>query len=137
MFLLLNLSERDLINLSLFDEKTIYNTNFTGRNKDLLICIDKFLSKQSLKKENLRGIMVVVGSGGFTSTRISVVIANTFAYVLNIPVLAIDVKQSSRPQKLIPKLLKQPILQYITASYSAEPNITKSRSNKSISTTIT
>ena len=130
MFLLLNLSERDLINLSLFDEKTTCNTSFTGRNKDLLVCIDKFLTKQGLKKENLRGIMVVVGTGGFTSTRISVVIANTFAYILNIPVLAIDDKKANDPQKLITKLLKQPIKQYITASYSAEPNITKPNPKK-------
>jgi len=133
MYLLINLSSKDSIKLALFNEKSLIEQNFDGRNKDLLVCVDKILTEQKLVKEKLRGIMVVVGSGGFTSTRISVVVANTFAYVLNIPILAISLEQTNNVQKLIPKLLKQPVGQYITASYSGEPNITKSRLNKSFS----
>jgi tRNA A37 threonylcarbamoyladenosine modification protein TsaB len=34
--------------------------------------------------------MVVVGAGNFTNTRIACVVANTFAYDLQIPLLAIQ-----------------------------------------------
>lgn len=67
--------------------------------------------------------MVVVGAGGFTSTRVACVVANTFAYVLKIPLLAITAAEASDPQKLIPKLLKQKSGNYISAAYSGEANI--------------
>jgi tRNA A37 threonylcarbamoyladenosine modification protein TsaB len=67
--------------------------------------------------------MVVVGAGSFTSTRVACVVANTFAFVLQIPLLAISLKQAQNPQKLIPKLLKQKKGNYLSATYSGEPNI--------------
>ena len=69
--------------------------------------------------------MVVVGSGGFTSTRIACVVANTFAYVLQIPLLAIKREDADKAQSLIPKLLKQKPGHYLSATYSGEPNIGK------------
>ena len=67
--------------------------------------------------------MVVVGAGSFTSTRIACVVANTFAYVKQIPLLAISVEQVDEVQELVPELLKQKKGNYISATYSGEPNI--------------
>ncbi len=98
------------------------------------MCIDKLLRGRKfrfspLKKGGLggllAGIMVVVGAGSFTSTRLACVVANTFAYVLQIPLLAIKKDEINKIQKLIPKLLKQKKGHYISATYSGEANIGK------------
>lgn len=123
MILLIDLSKNDAIHLALFDKDSIEHKNYSGRNRELLASINSFFDEQKLKKEDLKGIMIVIGSGSFTNTRISAVVANTFGYVLNIPLLAITKEQIKNVQELISDLLKQPKGQYISASYSAEPNI--------------
>lgn len=123
MYLLLDLSVKDTIHLALFDESFIEHKKYSGMNRELLGCVEDFLNLQNVKKEEIAGIMVVVGAGSFTSTRIACVVANTFAYVLQIPLLAISADKIDKVQELIPELLKQPRGQYISATYSGEPNI--------------
>jgi len=123
MYLLIDLSIKDKIHLSLFDESDVNNFEHDGRNRELLSSIDAFFKSLKFDKKDLRGIMVVIGTGSFTNTRISVVVANSFAFLLGIPLLAIGVDQASVIQKLIPNLLAQPKGQYISATYSAPPNI--------------
>ena len=122
MYLLINTSEKDLINLSIFDKNFVEHKNYSGQNRELLSCINDLL-----KDNKPAGIMVVVGVGGFTSTRIATVVANTFGYVLQIPLLAVSLDEANDPQKLISKLLKQPVGQYISATYSGEANIGKKK----------
>jgi len=117
------MSQKDQIHLVLFDEENSIKKRYFGQNRELLLCIDSFLQENNLDKENLKGIMVVVGTGSFTSTRIACVVANTFAFVLNISLLAIKIKDVDKIQTLISKLLKQPKGHYISATYSGEPNI--------------
>ena len=69
--------------------------------------------------------MTVVGTGSFSSTRIATTLANSFAYNYQIPLLAIDKDQALSVQKLIPTLLEQTEGQYVSATYSGEPNINK------------
>ena len=123
MFLLIDMSEKDQIHLALFDAERIVEKKYTGQNRELLISIDNLLQENNFEKENIKGIMVVVGTGSFTSTRIACVVANTFAFVLQIHLLAISVDEVINIQNLIPKLLEQPKGQYISATYSGEPNI--------------
>ena len=123
MFLLINLSERNKIRLSLFDENANQQTEYDGRNRELLASIENFFIRQNFLKENLQGIMAVVGAGSFTNTRVSAVVANIFGFVLHIPLLAISTDQIEKAQSLISELLKQPKGQYVSATYSAPPNI--------------
>src|SRR3989338_5950478 len=124
MFLLINPSQKDEIHLFLFDEEKRVDKTFSGPNRELLFCIDKFLREQKLTKEDVAGIMVVVGAGSFTSTRIAAVVANAFAYVRHTPVLAISEEQVDNAQALIPELLAQPKGQYVSATYSGAPHVT-------------
>jgi len=124
-YLLIDMSEKSDIHLVLFDEEKKVEKNFEGQNRELLLCIDNFFIENNVVKENIKGIMVVVGVGTFTSTRIACVVANTFAFVLQIPLLAIGTDDIVKVQDLIPSLLKQPKGQYISATYSGEPNIGK------------
>lgn len=123
MYLLIDMSELDKIHLVLFDEKTKIEKSFEDRNRELLFCIDKILVENGLDKNSIQGIMVVVGAGSFTSTRIACVVANSFAYAMNISLLAISVKHIVNVEGMIPELLNQPKGQFISATYSGEPNI--------------
>lgn len=132
MFLLLDLSEKDKIHLALFDKKSVRQAQdkiehkyYSGRNREILTCIDKIVHSSKFSIQRLMGIMVVVGAGSFTSTRMACVVANSFAYVLQIPLLAIKLSEVENIQKLIPKLLKQKPGHYISATYSGEPNLGK------------
>ena len=125
MYLLIDTSEKNKIDLALFDDKVIEHKSYSGVNRELLGCIAPLLGKEG--PGEVDGVMVVVGAGSFTSTRVACVVANTFGYVLQTPLLAISAEQAQDPQKLISKLLKQPKGQYISASYSGEANIGKSK----------
>jgi len=123
MFLLLDPSNKDLIHLALFDEKATKWYECAGKNRELLQSVDSFFTEEGVAKESLQGIMVVVGAGSFTSTRIAAVIANVFGYVQGLPLLAITKEEANDTQALIPTLIQEPALQYISAAYSGEPNI--------------
>lgn len=125
MFLLIDNSDREKINLAWFDENELEHKTYPGRNTSLLLCIDKFLKTHKVAPEAIQGVVVVVGAGGFTSTRVAVVAANTFGYILQIPLLAITEDKIKKVQELIPILKKQTPGQYLSATYSAPPNITK------------
>ncbi len=127
MYLLIDPSVKDVVRLVLFDESNLKEGNIVASNREFLLAIEKFFSEENFSKENLSGVMVVVGVGGFTSTRIATTIANVFGYVLKIPLLAINQEESKEPQKLISKLREQPIGQYISAVYSGEANIGKKK----------
>ena len=124
MYLLIDTSEKDIIALTAFDKDFIEHKKYSGQNRELLACINDLI-----KEIKPAGIMVVVGVGGFTSTRIACVVANTFGYVLQIPLLAVTLEESKEPQKLIAKLLSQPVGQYISAIYSGEANIGKKKND--------
>jgi len=129
MYLLIDLSVKDDIHLSLFDKEKTSDQHYEGQNRELVFCVDELLKKNNLKKEKIKGIMTVVGAGGFTSTRIAVVVTNTLAHTLQIPTLAITKDDTQKIQELIPVLTKQDKSQYISASYSGEPNITTPKKN--------
>lgn len=123
------MSQFDQIHLAFFDEKNREDRMYEGRNRELLKCIDTMSSelRDMGYETSIDGIMVVVGSGSFTSTRIAVVVANTFAYARQIPLLAIAEDQIANAQDLIPELMKQTPGHYISATYSGEPNIGTSK----------
>ncbi|MFH1286147.1 MAG: hypothetical protein ABII02_00095 [Candidatus Magasanikbacteria bacterium] len=125
MYLLIDTSQKEAIHLALFDKNEIFVASVRAQNRELLESIDSFFVSKDFEKEHLKGIVVVVGEGGFTSTRIAVTVANTFGYALQISLLAISKEQSLDPQALIEQTQSQPVGQYISASYSGEPNITK------------
>ncbi len=122
MYLLLNLSEKNIIHLALFHSTALKEKRIEGANRELLFCMDAFLKETQCTTRDIQGMMVVVGAGGFTSTRVSVIVANTFAYIYQIPLLAIDIEQARDPQSLIDTLLWQPKGQYILAAYSGLPH---------------
>ena len=123
MYLLINTSQRDSVDLTFFDEGNSFDKHVDAKNRVLLLVIDEFLNEKKLNKEDVQGIAVVVGEGGFTSTRISVTVANTFAYANKIPVVTVDLKEAEDLEVLIEKIKNQDPGTYVSATYSGEPNI--------------
>lgn len=123
MYIMIDMSEKDIVGVALFDETSIKHKKEFTKNRDLLPVIEEFIEQEGVKKENIHGVMAVVGSGSFTSTRIGCVVANAFAYAMKIPVMTITKEESANPSVLIPKLLKQTRGVYVSAIYSGEPNI--------------
>ena len=124
-----DLSEKDLIQLALFDEAQWKDFSVAGRNRDLLAALDNFLQQEKLATADIRGIATVVGVGGFTSTRIACVLANAFAYARKIPVVAVSKEQGADQAFLLSFFSKKSAsakagqAAYISARYSGEPNI--------------
>lgn len=123
MYLLIDLSQNDIIHLQLFNEDNLIDFSEEGRNRKLLESIHKFLEDNNLETKDLNGVMTVVGEGSFTNTRISAVVSNAFGYALKIPIIAIKKNDIENVQELIGRLNEVPVGQYISAKYSAEPNI--------------
>jgi tRNA A37 threonylcarbamoyladenosine modification protein TsaB len=96
-------------------------------NQPLLFYFDKLLKITKQTKENLIGLAVLIGQGSFTSTRIATTLANVFGYVLHIPILGVpEIKLTDLKEKVA----KTKIGQYISATYSGEPNINLTKSKK-------
>lgn len=61
----------------------------------ILPMIDEILRKQSLKISDINSIEVNTGPGSFTGLRVGIAIANTLAFILNIPI------NGKKPGKLV------------------------------------
>ncbi|MBI2990139.1 MAG: hypothetical protein HYY51_03055 [Candidatus Magasanikbacteria bacterium] len=123
MYALFDLSKQDLVHVTLFDSKSVIDAREQGKNKDLLFVLDCMLRKNGLNTSDIQGIMVFLGSGSFTSTRISALVANAFSYVKKIPVMGIGEGQAQMLQDLIEELRLKSAGVYVSASYSGEPNV--------------
>ncbi len=132
-YLYLNTSkDKELDVFLILGKKTIDKIRLIGDFKvseQLLSLIDQILKKNKLKQHELRGIMTITGPGSFTSIRIAVVVANTLAYSLKIPIVGVINKQGlTNNEKLIKlglnKMSKLKVLKYISPFYNRQPNIT-------------
>lgn len=88
--------------------------------KCLLACLDKLLNETNKKLSDIRGIVVLLGKGKFTATRIAVTVANTLAYSLKIPIIGAKELDWGRLYKKI-KTAKRGL--YVSAKYSAKANV--------------
>ncbi len=56
-------------------------------SRQILSFIEESLEKTDLKYQDLTGIVIFRGEGGYTSLRIGVTVANSLAFGLNIPIV--------------------------------------------------
>lgn len=135
MMLIINTAPKDYFEIILARKKTDYKSlkvkgSFNQAEK-VLPTIDKLLTKQEIKKENLRGIGVVVGPGGFTSVRIGVAVANGLGYGLSLPIAGIKADEFSDNRQLVEKvfdyLKNNTKKNLVEPLYDREPNITPAK----------
>jgi tRNA A37 threonylcarbamoyladenosine modification protein TsaB len=82
--------------ICLFDagKKIIASHTWPGKQKEfdtLSDEIDSLLLRNTLTYSQLSGIVVMVGPGGFTGTRVTTLVANSLAYGFNIPLFPLTV----------------------------------------------
>ena len=88
MILMIDTTDRNKIELGLFDGKVLRCFEFETRrqSEDLLSAIDGILKNEHLSKKDLKGILINQGPGSFTGIRVGVTTANTLAWIFNIPI---------------------------------------------------
>lgn len=96
-----------------------------GKNIELLSVLHEALQESSVDQKAITGIAVLVGVGTFTSTRLAVTVANTFAYANQIPVVTVTVAQKDNFAGMEDMLAAATPGQFISATYSGDPRIGK------------
>jgi len=126
MYVLVNASVRGEITFLLLmqDGTTKEARTYSGQNKDVMTALVQFFSDTNISKDDVRGIGLVEGVGGFTSTRIATLVANAFSYVQQLSVIAISQAEFASPtQVLIERFTAQTPGALLHPTYSGEPNI--------------
>ncbi len=98
------------------------------QGKKLLPAIRASLRTTKATLENLQGIIVAEGPGGFTAVRIGVVTANALAFSLGIPVVGVRSSAQSTTKNTLLNGLKKfkrtKMGAFVAPFYGREPNIT-------------
>lgn len=123
MFLAIDPSDDNKISYYLFDDQKEISLTKQAKSSDFLSVLVDFLSEQNIELQEILGIVVVVGQGRFTSTRIATVIGNLFGFDLKIPLLSLEKFSLKNKKQIIEQLENTPKNKYISARYSGEPNI--------------
>lgn len=127
MFLLINTSAKDFISLTLFKGNFVEQKSYPAPNRDLLLTIENFLQANNVSVQDVQGVATVVGVGSFTSTRIATTVANTWAYSQKIPVSTVSLAEAENLADLEKKLSQTLSGTLISATYSGEPNVGKTK----------
>lgn len=123
MYLFIDPSEQDSIRLVLFSNTTSHEQVFEVRNRELLEVVVVLLDREHITLADLQGIVVLVGEGRFSSTRIASVVANTLSYALRIPVVATTRGNEPTDATIETFFAASDTSYYITPTYSGEPHI--------------
>ncbi len=123
MYLFIDPASQDSIRLVVFSNNTSREHVFEVRNRDLLLVIVEALDRERVALADLQGIVVLVGEGRFSSTRIASVVGNTLSYVLHIPVVATTRGGEPTDATIETFFAASDTSYYITPTYSGEPHI--------------
>lgn len=110
--------------------RKIYKTGY-NQTESLLAEIDRLFKKSKAMPKDLTGIVVSLGPGPFTALRVSITVANSLSYSLNVPAAGLKNAEfrslSDFIKKGRKKILKKRGVRPLFPYYGKEPNITKSR----------
>ncbi|NCN07503.1 tRNA (adenosine(37)-N6)-threonylcarbamoyltransferase complex dimerization subunit type 1 TsaB [Candidatus Falkowbacteria bacterium] len=131
MYLIINTAISKSLEVILAKNSTDFNIReIEGEYKqaeNLLPLIKESLNNQHNNLEDIKGIAVVTGPGGFTALRIGVVTANVLAYALNVPVIGLNLTEFSNNEELIAKTMTKlkstKTGGVVMPEYGREPNI--------------
>lgn len=126
MFIFLDNSEEDKIIFWTVSTEKAKQFIFQGikAKRGLLVCFDELIKGKKIILNKISGIGVRVGSGRFTSTRISVTFGNTLSYFLHKPIIGLI---EFTPELFLKKIKKAKAGLYLSAKYSGQANIGKSK----------
>lgn len=109
MTLAIDTTNREKIILKLLDEKIekCFEFDTIDQSADLLMAINGILKQAKLSLKDLQAIVVNSGPGSFTGVRVGVTVANTLAWLLDIPVYGFQTEDFEKTLvKISPTRLK-------------------------------
>lgn len=127
MKLFIDTSKKAVIKIILFNNSEIIAEKELPANFDqaesLLRTIDNIIKRGRFKISDIKGILVNNQGNSFTSLRIGIVVANTLAYALNVPVeAASSFKHKFKKIKILENKTK---ISIVIPKYESAPNISK------------
>ena len=123
MYFFIDNSDEQKIILSIWLNNKMVQEEFETDKYILLGAIDEFKKRQGFTEKDWQGILVVMGKGRFTATRIAVTVANTLALSLNIPVAGIKDFSDNWQDKIAARKPGE----FVSAEYGGEANIGTSK----------
>ena len=123
MYLFIDPSLMSTIRLVLLSGTISREHVFEVSNRELLNVIKEALERENIVLTDLEGIVVLIGEGRFSNTRIASVVGNTLSYALNIPVVATTRGHEPTQSTVHTFFSPSNITMYITPTYSGEPHI--------------
>jgi len=134
--LYLNPTNDQLVVLILFKNKKVFKIVKRYQRplgKTFLKLINELLKKAKIKPTALKAIAVVCGPGSFSSLRVGLVVANTLAWALKIPIISLKTDElvlvnERQLLKIIKKKLENKRFKPVAPFYDKEPNITYPKS---------
>ncbi|MCX6715342.1 MAG: hypothetical protein NTX72_06040 [Candidatus Uhrbacteria bacterium] len=113
------------ITFGLVKDRTLFcEKAFEVPPEKYLFSLDVFLSEQHVAPVDVSRILIVNGPGSFTASRVSVVMANSFAFVQQIPMCSIENPERRSLAELLPILERRPDQAFVVPAYDRPPNIT-------------
>ncbi len=105
MYLFLSSQDLKTLDLCLLDQSVIHiQAHLETTPESFLFSLDEQLTQWGTNLSQMQGVVVVSGPGSFTSSRLSVTIANAIAFRYTLPILAI-----ANPERLPIETLVQTI----------------------------
>ncbi|HBK34296.1 TPA: hypothetical protein DEP34_02415 [Candidatus Uhrbacteria bacterium] len=96
--------------------------------EQLLLCITQALEQWHISQAHISKMIVVTGPGSCTASRMSVTIANTFAYVHHLPLVALSADPQESLIQIWTRALVEPARIVAMPTYTQKPHITFSYS---------
>ncbi len=123
MFLFIDPSVHNELRLTLLFPDRDEHILVEGKNRELLQVISQTLETRGIEFHEITGILILLGKGAFSSTRIASVIGNAFAYALYIPVVGVVSVETLTFEKAKMLITATPPGMYLSPTYSGEPHI--------------
>ncbi len=123
MYLVIDPSIHESIKITVLYPDREKEYTYHQKNRELLAMIVTTLDREGVTRNDIQGIFVCVGVGGFSSTRIASVVTNIFGFGLGIPVRALLPGEMVSYNTILDELGAPSGFRYIMPTYSGEPNI--------------
>lgn len=136
MYLFISSSDNTTIRMSLFSKNKILKKLVLSEQppsrKKMLPLLDSIMKIMKIHLEQLRGIVVVAGPGGFSSLRSGIAIANALGWAMKKPLIGVMAdevpeKESEFLPFMFKKLKSARLGEMVLPRYGKKPNITHSQ----------
>ncbi len=106
------------------DGVLVVSKTVSVRPEQYLSTVDSTMGEWGIEPSELSAVAVVTGPGSFTSSRISTVIANTIAFVKQIPVIPLENPDHLSIDQIATQIDLKKSISFAIPTYNRPPHIT-------------